>query len=256
MNLNPTAVILILTAAILSGCVPSPDAANIGENAWKGTIIQHGKMREVIGAQQHQGRILLADAAAQPNLFAVGAIEGLTGEFTIVNSKVYATRASSDTEITPIIETDDVKAALLAGFQVATWEEFEINDDVRWEELEAFIEGKAKNLGIDTSAPFPFVIVGDLRDVEMHVIRGACPVHSKRNNIELSKDDRPFEDTFALVTGTLVGVFAKNAAGNLTHPDTSTHTHVVFSVDDNALELTGHVDSVVVGKGTILRLPK
>ena len=231
----------------------SPDVAVASGTAWSGSIIQHGKMKEVIGAQQHQGRILLSEAASKPNLFAVGAIEGLTGEFTIVDSKAYATRADSDTEISPIKEIDGVKAALLAGFQVARWEEFEINEDVSENELEPFIEGKAKGMGIDTSAPFPFVIVGNLHEVEMHVIRGACPVHSKRNGIKLQKNNQPFENTFPSITGTLVGIYSKNAAGNLTHPDKSTHTHVV--VDDGP-ELTGHVDSVALAKGAILRLPK
>ena len=118
------------------------------------------------------------------------------------------------------------------------------------------IEGKAKGMGIDTSAPFPFVIVGNLHDVEMHVIRGACPVRSKRNEIKLQKYHQPFETTFPSITGTLVGIYAKNAAGNLTHPDKSTHTHVVFKFVDDGPELTGHVDSVAVAEGAVLRLPK
>ena len=116
MKLNQTVALLTLGALIISGCGPSPDVPVTGETVWSGSIIQYGKMKEVIGAQQHQGRILLSEAASKPNLFAVGAIEGLTGEFTIVDSKVYATRADSDSEITPIREVDDVEGGVTCGF--------------------------------------------------------------------------------------------------------------------------------------------
>ena len=86
------------------------------------------------------------------------------------------------------------------------------------------------------------------------MIRGACPVHSKRNGVELGNDTKPFHAQYDLIKGKLVGVFATDSAGNLTHPGTSTHTHVVFSEGDESF--TGHVERVGVAQGAILRLPK
>ena len=44
------------------------------------------------------------------------------------------------------------------------------------------------------------------------------------------------------LNGILVGVFAKNAEGELTHPDTSTHTHVVFNEPTSDARVTAHVE--------------
>ena len=145
-------------------------------------------------------------------------------------------------------------ATLLVGFHIDQWSKQTIAVDVKPDKLEEYIEGKAKDLGIDTSKPFPFVIEGTLTDLHLHVIRGACPVHSKRNGIELDEDSKPYHGHHESLKGTLVGIYAKDAVGNLTHPGTSTHTHVVYSQQDN--NFTGHVESVGVASDATLLLPK
>jgi len=63
----------------------------------------------------------------------------------------------------------------------------------------------------------------------------------------------PFERELREVEGTLVGIFAVDAAGALTHHDSSMHVHVVLDGVDG--EWTGHCEKVGVGEGAVLRLP-
>jgi hypothetical protein len=67
-----------------------------------------------------------------------------------------------------------------------------------------------------------FTVEGDFSRVRLHVINGACPMHARLKKITLSKEQRPFEAELERVSGTLVGVYAKDAVGKLTHPATST----------------------------------
>ena len=71
---------------------PTPRANESSSS--NGELIQHGAMHEVIGQQKHHGRILLAEAIKRPNLFAVGALEGLEGEITVYDGKVLATEVA------------------------------------------------------------------------------------------------------------------------------------------------------------------
>ena len=81
-------------------------------------------------------------------------------------------------------------------------------------------------------------------------------MHAKRNGIELPETERPFEKTYEVLHGTLVGVFAKDSVGNLTHPDMLTHTHVVYSDPETQAQVTGHIERVGLSAGSVVRLPK
>ena len=199
-------------------------------------------------------RVESCSAKRPGNLYAVGALEGLTGEVTIFDGKVHASKSPTSDSLMPLALIGDAKAALLVGFHVEQWNKQMIPSDVNHDELENYIERQANVAGIDTSKPFPFVIEGTMADLHLHVIRGACPIHSRRNGIELDEKNRPYHGHHELLAGRLLGVFAKDAAGNLTHQGTSTHMHAVYSKKGTCF--TGHVESVGVAKGATLLLPK
>ena len=219
-------------------------------------IMQYGKLREVVGGKQHHGRVSFAELTQKPHVFAVGALEGLRGEVTILDGEVVATEGISSTELRPRKLSPDSKAALLVGKQVAEWTEHKIDKVVQPEAFESFLEQLARSEGYDTSKPFLFTVAGQLIHAHAHVIRGACPVHAKRNGIELPETERPFEKTYEVLHGTLVGVFAKDSVGNLTHPDMLTHTHVVYSDPETQAQVTGHIERVGLSAGSVVRLPK
>ncbi|MCZ6837069.1 MAG: hypothetical protein O7G85_14930 [Planctomycetota bacterium] len=51
----------------------------------------------------------------------------------------------------------------------------------------------------------------------------------------------------------IVGFFALDAAGVMTHHGTSIHIHAILSINGNTI--TGHIDRVSVLPGAILRIP-
>ncbi|QDU42747.1 hypothetical protein Mal52_12140 [Symmachiella dynata] len=218
-------------------------------------LIQYGRMREVIGMQKHHGRIALAEATSQPHLYAVGALEGLTGEVTVLDGAVVATTVDEAHQLQPVDVNPEIQATLLVGNHISAWTDHTVSKAVPSEEFDAYIEQLASEQGIDTSKPFVFTASGDFIDVRLHVIQGACPVHAKLHGVELSENEKPFEGSFPRLTGTLVGVFAKNAAGELTHPDTSTHTHVVFNEPNSDARVTAHVEQTGLDEGAVIRLP-
>jgi hypothetical protein len=53
-----------------------------------------------------------------------------------------------------------------------------------------------------------------------------------------------------------VGVFAADSVGELTHPATSTHVHLIFEERDTGRLVTGHLERVGLAAGAVLKLPK
>ncbi|WP_197135624.1 hypothetical protein [Crateriforma conspicua] len=88
------------------------------------------------------------------------------------------------------------------------------------------------------------------------MINGACPVHARMQKIELAEDKRPFEKDMSEVTGKVIGVFAKDAVGKLTHPATSTHMHLLFTDKRTGNLATAHIEKIGLAKGAFVAFPK
>jgi hypothetical protein len=84
----------------------------------------------------------------------------------------------------------------------------------------------------------------------------AWPIRARMKKQELPREIQPFESEMEEIGGRLVGVFAKDAVGNLTHPATSTHTHLLFKDPTSGKTVTGHVEQIGLRKGAVLRLPQ
>lgn len=207
-----------------------------------------GTMREALRDGHSEARV---DAAQVTNAttVGVGAAAGLAGEITIVDGRVVHTIVDGGTARDGA--TDAVPATLLAVADVGSWREVAIDRAMDMATLEQWILDEAGRGGIDTEKPFAFEVRGPLRDVRLHVINGQCPVRARMMGRELTKP--PFERELREVEGTLVGIFAVDAAGALTHHDSSMHVHVVLDGVDG--EWTGHCETVGVGEGAVLRLP-
>jgi len=221
-----------------------------------GNVIQFGTMHEAIGQQQHQGRVRFADLLKHPHFFGVAALEGLHGEGTIFDGKVTVTTVDDQGQLLPVkLSASAKQATLLVGAYVDSWTEHPVPDDVVAESFDQFVADMAVRDGLNVDKPFVFTIEGDVMDVRLHVINGACPIHARLKKIEIPKAQQPFEAELKKVKGTIVGVFAKNTVGRLTHPATSTHVHLLFVDTASGAKVTGHVEQIGVRKGAVLRLP-
>lgn len=220
-------------------------------------IIQFGTMHEAIGKQQHQGRVHLNELVKRDHFYGVAALEGLHGEVTIFDGKVTITGVREDGHIGPVAGSiSDKQATMLVGAYVPTWTRIPVTRNIEADDFDAFVEQAATKAGIKTTAPFMFAVEGEFADVRLHVINGACPLHARLKNTELPEENRPFESEMSEETGTLVGVFAQNAVGKLTHPATSIHVHLLYKDKQTGADVTAHVEQVGLRPGAVLLLSK
>jgi alpha-acetolactate decarboxylase len=242
---------------LLAGIFQARTMAQDDAKSWDGTIIQHGKMHEAIGKQQHQGRVQLKALLEKPHFFGVAALAKLDGEATIHDGKVTITRVDAKGQLEPVAEpAADAQATLLVGAYVPSWTERKVAKAVKPEGLDEHLAGEASKAGLKTSAPFVFTADGEFSNLRLHVIHGACPIHARLKKIELPKEQKPVEVEMEKVRGTIVGVFAKDAVGSITHPATSTHMHLLYRDARSGKTVTGHVEQIGFTEGSVLRLPK
>jgi alpha-acetolactate decarboxylase len=242
---------------LLVGLLGGHSVTAADTKVWDGSIVQYGKMHEAIGQQQHQGRVPFSKLVERPHFYGVAALAKLAGEATILDGKVTVTRVNSKGQL----ETDesaplDRSATLLIGAYVPSWIEQKIAASVEPDELDQFLADAAAKVGVETAKPFVFTLEGEFSKLRLHVINGACPLHARLKKIELPKEQQAVEVKLDKVRGTLLGVFAKDAVGDITHPATSTHMHLVFKDGQTGQTVTGHVEQIGVLEGAVLRLPK
>lgn len=219
-----------------------------------GALVQFGTMHEAIGQQQHHGRVALSTLVNQPHFFGVAALERLEGEITVFDSDVTVTGVTAQGTLAPVPGAD-LEATLLVGAYVSAWTEHTLEGDTPAANFDKLIRDAAERSNVDVSQPFIFTLEGEFSDVRMHVINGACPMHARLKNIELPEEQTPFEGEFKSVRGRVVGVYASDAVGKLTHPATSTHVHLIFKDDASGQTATGHVEEIGLTRGVVLKLP-
>lgn len=245
--------VLVGLAALLSGPIMALALADTEE----GGLVQFGKMHEAIGRQQHQGRVALAKLAERPHFYGVAALAELEGEATFVDGALTITVVDGEGTPQPVDATaTDKQATLLIGAYVPAWTDHPVTRSVAPDEFDQYLADVAAAAGVDTSKPFMFTIEGKFSPLRLHVINGACPMHARLQKIDLPTERRPFEADWDEIQGTVVGVFARNSVGNLTHPATSAHMHLVYRDAGTAALLTGHVERTGLLAGSTIRLPK
>lgn len=144
----------------------------------------------------------------------------------------------------------------LIGAYVPSWTARTVTADVAPDAFDRQIADAAAQAGVDTSAPFVFTVEGHFSDLRLHVINGACPMHARLRRMEIPKDRQPVEVEHDQVRGTVVGVFATDAVGRITHPDTSTHVHLLFKDPASGETVTGHVEQLGLLAGAVVRVPR
>jgi alpha-acetolactate decarboxylase len=248
---------LIVRFILLAGILGGPTLVAAEAQTWDEKIVQFGKMREAIGAEQHQGRVQLKELRKQPHFYGVAALAGLEGEATILDGEVTITRVDADRQLQPS-ETDelDEAATLLVGAYVPSWSEYKVQESVKPDEFDHYIADQASKAGLNVSEPFVFTVQGEFRNVRLHVINGACPMHARLKKVKLPKAKQPYEAEMGTVRGRIVGVFAEDEVGNITHPATNTHVHLVYEDPTTGKSVTGHVEQIGLLEGAVLRLPK
>jgi alpha-acetolactate decarboxylase len=228
--------ILILGLLSLAGCTNSY------------VVTQHGGMRDALRNGNTQARITFEEVNATPNAFGVGALTHLDGEVTIFKGDVYsATTSDGTTAVTKINDAQYDSATLLSLSHVDSWNQMKLSTELPLEEA---IELAAAMFGIDTNEPFPFFITGAASEYHIHVINGYCPVA----NPDLASKYQPWRQTNSKSEDiTVVGFYAKDQEGRMTHHGSNVHIHGIMDID--GVLTTGHLDSVELEDGAVIFVP-
>lgn len=188
-----------------------------------------GKLREIMMEQKLHSRVSLTDFEGKPNLYALGALENLAGEITIIGGKSWLSKVKDSTLV--IQNGYEEKAALLVATQVEEWS----GTSLKSIESTAMLSDELEKLAPE-SEPFPFMLKGKFTSLEWHIING--PGATARNHdaykaAGISRTDEALE-------GTVIGFFSKNHQGTFTHHGSFLHMHFVSENE----KLTGHVDGL------------
>ncbi|MFT5422877.1 MAG: hypothetical protein ACI89L_000646 [Phycisphaerales bacterium] len=249
-NMNALGRLVVLATVIGSAAAqPAIDPPEAEPQPTDGyTVRQIGAMREVMREGHTQARFAL-DRLTDPGVVAVGALEGLAGEITVLDGKVWVTSFDGDTLSTSGPAPDgEASATLLALARVPRWSVTErIAEDATISDL---VAGQVAASGLDTAGPFPFVLVPEFTSLELHVIRGYCPAGSTPEDA----DTVPWRwESERAKNVTIVGVYAPGQAGVMTHHGSDIHAHAILEIDGH--RVTAHIDEAKLSGVVRVRLP-
>lgn len=202
-----------------------------------------GGMREVLRDGQTEGRVALDDVLG-PTTFAVGALEGLAGEITVIGEFAYLAQVDGAGELSLRQVRPGDQATLLVAAQVESWSKHELPKIENLGGLESKVAELAAAQGIDVSQPFVFRVRGRATELRLHVLNHSCPIADPSG-------PAPWRHAGADEELQLVGFHATDAAGTLTHHGQSSHVHAVVTESG----FSGHVDGVGLEEGAQLLLP-
>jgi acetolactate decarboxylase len=236
------------------GCSPTPPSPKVetAASALQQVDVQHyGLMREVMRMGKTEARILLSDAIEKPHAFAVGALENLEGEIMVIDGDVWTARPDQDSGqiLAGPNLTEGEAATLLTLAHVEHWQATILDSSSSIPQLEKQIASYASSQGIDTNQPFPVMIKGDASQLDLHVVNGYCPVAID----PATREAKPWRCATNEAKVTLVGFYARDSAGVLTHHTSCLHLHALAEIDGRTL--MGHIDAVTLQPGAELFVP-
>lgn len=229
--------VLLMLLLVPTACASRPE------------VRQYGSMREVLREGDSRPRVALREVVG-PRTIAIGALAGLEGEITVLDGRAWVARpaGSALTVSGPAPDPEDY-AALLTAAEVPAWtEETFGTTSASGRDPDQAIEFGARGSGLDTTKPFPFTVTGDFTTLDIHVINGACIIA----NPDLPPEHQPWRWSAGgvPVRATIVGFYAPDAAGVMTHHGTAIHAHAIIERDGEVI--TGHVERFAMpARGTI-----
>ncbi|HVS10427.1 MAG TPA: hypothetical protein VMS76_11175 [Planctomycetota bacterium] len=204
----------------------------------------HGSLRAMMREGRTAVAVSLGELLPDPNLYAVGALEGLAGEITVIAGEVWISMPGDGPGgvVTERGAHSGRGAALLVEARVPAWDERRTEREVQLEELaDLALDGSAEGSAV------PFTLEGRAR-VAGHVVDG--------RKIEPGTDHAAHREAGVRVHAEgepvlAVGFASRSHQGVFTHHGESVHVHAVLPERG----LTVHVDSMQLEAGARLRLP-
>lgn len=186
------------------------------------------------------------DTLSKANLYGLGAIEDLKGEFMVLNGEVLSS-AKQNKKI--VNKTNTVKkAALFVYSYVRNWKSITIQANINsYTDLEKCITTTAKENSIDTTQAFVFKIEATPSATNFHIIdweKGKK--HTMKNHKQFAYSGKTVNSNVKML-----GFYSDHHHSVFTHHTTNMHIHILDSVSKNI----GHLDDVKINGTVKIYLP-
>ncbi|MBO3700735.1 acetolactate decarboxylase [Roseivirga sp. E12] len=219
-------ILILLTFCVLQAC----------ETAEQSTSVEHfGILREIMMQQKLEANANLMDLNGKSNTYALGALEGLSGEILILDGKPLNGLAKQGQ--LKINRSFDYKATLLVMTQVKDWHKVSLEGMIENNsDLQALVAREAEKRGINTDEAFPFLLKGDFEEIEWHVINAAEATAQNHDAYKAAG----LKGKGGYSGASILGFYSNQHEGVFTHHGSYLHMHFV---NDEETEM-GHVDNL------------
>jgi acetolactate decarboxylase len=242
MTMRLAALGALLGVSGLPGCAGPPVNEVTGQN---GVIAWAGEQHKAVHDGDVAAKVHLTDLVARPHLYAVGPLDGLRGEITILDGSPVIATVEGDGYRTS--DGVDHGAAFLVWTYVPQWSASPLPVSVRTiDELASYLPAAARSAGLDPEQPFAFRVEGRAESLAFHVLRppeGGFTVESH--------EKAKVHGSINAADVRLLGFYSTAHHGVFT-PGTS-DVHVHFVTADG--KLAGHVEDFVLAPGASLMFP-
>jgi acetolactate decarboxylase len=252
MSRRAVALPLLLLLTACADPEDRPTTASVAGSA--ATVEVFGSLFEVMHEGVTGNVVSLDRWEGVRDLYAVGALEGLRGEVTVVGGVAVASYPDGQGVRTARgLEVAHEQACLLVAARVPAWRRDAVDRPIgSLDDLTALLAERAAKDGLDPAEPFPFLLVGPVQRLELHVIDGAkLPEGASGHEAHRAASVRK---TYEAGEATLVGFYSTKHEAVFTHAGERVHLHALVPGDQKP-EVTGHVDGLKLGKGALLSLP-
>jgi len=245
-------------AAVLVLIVVTAYAAIVGSKK-EGLVEYVGAQKEIFKTGKAASVVSLEDLANHKGLYAMGPIDGLDGEITILDSKPYITKVRGNDYT--LDKTFKHGAFFLVWTEQANWIDVPLPATVKgYVDLQRFVKEQAQKAGVDITKPFPFLMAGTPVEIKWHI--NVDRTEGKPITKELFvKSKEPFVtksepvDIIGFYSEKHSGIFLSQYAPAIKEGsgmENAIHIHLVSRTSKAA----GHIDDITFGDSMVLRLPK
>lgn len=241
MNVKP--ILVFAPSILLAGLLPHGCATGPRDPALADARVQWaGAMHAAVQEGDTAAKVNLRDLLARPHLNAVGPVEGLRGEITVIDGR--PSIAAMVGERTAVSEDADVGAAFLAWAYVREWEPRPLPASVR---TDADLEAHLASLVGPEEAPVAFRLEGTAEHIAYHIIWHEPDTPAGHDAHDRAKVRREA----ANLPVSIVGFYAPAHTGVFIPRGRTAHLHAVAGGG-----LSGHVDALRLAPGATLLLPR
>lgn len=228
-------LMLALVPFVLSATAPEVDVRVVGA------------LRSVVREGKTGGLARLSALNVNKTTVGLGALAALDGEATILHGDIHLARPRNGKAVA---SSGDAEVCLFVMADVPEWGSVRLSEAVTWAKLDRAIEDTLRRQGLDTAKRIPFLLEGEFRNLNAHVVDGSKLPKGPSSHEQHIETAVQFASP--KTKGTIVGFFSKSDQGVFTHHTTTTHLHCVLPAEG----FSGHVDEVALSAGATLRFPK